>query len=461
MDRMNDGENRPGNATSAGDFERGGHRRAVMVLAVLTIVGGLLAVALPAARVYRQRQAVARVEKLGGIVVYDYQYHAGKIDQSATPPGAQFLRKWLGDDIFATVAYVSLGSPSEPGRAVTDADLKVLRSFPQLTVLQIADPRVGDQGLAYVGQLGYLETLGLAWGSFSDSGLENLKGLTRLREIWLHGRGITEKGLDHLAANKGLRRLHLDDTRVTAAGIARQPFASALESLSLSGTDVDDATLAGLDALTGLRGFGLLRAHVTDTGLSPLARLTGLHSLSLFDCPALTDSGLANLRGLSELDELNIGGASFSDAGIEQLRSLRNLRTLTLWSVPLSDRSARTIGDLSTLRVLMLMPAGKITDQGLAALCKLRDLENLQISESEITDAGLPSLLRLRQLQFLELSNSKITDAGVASLGRLGGLKSLTIGPGMTKAGATALKLALPGCEIQYVDPSGLIETIP
>jgi hypothetical protein len=295
MEGMGEGQKRVDDSAGTGDLKRGGHRWAVEATVILAVVGGLLAVAL--GRVYRQRQAVARVTALGGSVVYDYQYRREHLDLSAAPPGPEFLRKWLGDDAFANVEYVHFAGSSVPAcPTLTDADLDVLSSFPRLTTLQVAAPTVGDHGLEYIGRLRSLETLSLAWGNFSDSGLEHLKELTHLRKIWLRGNEITDRGLDHLAGNKGLCWLTLMDTQVTAAGIARQPFARTLESLSFLGASVHDTTLRGLDALTGLKAFGLVDAGVTDAGLAPLARLTRLRSILLGRCPGLTRAGAAALK---------------------------------------------------------------------------------------------------------------------------------------------------------------------
>jgi hypothetical protein len=196
MDGMQEGENKPRNAASAGDSGPPGHSHAVKVLAILVVVGALLTVALPVARVYRQRQAVARVEELGGLVAYDYQYRDGSLDMTAKPAGPKFLRKWLGDDAVAAVAYIFFGGLK--ASALTDADLEVLPRFPQLTALSTVAGDVGDRGLKYVGQLPNLESLTLAGGNFSDAGLENLKGLTHLREIILHGSGVTDARRRHI-----------------------------------------------------------------------------------------------------------------------------------------------------------------------------------------------------------------------------------------------------------------------
>ena len=85
---------------------------------------------------------------------------------------------------------------------VGDVGLAELRWFPRLTVLQLYDTKVTDEGLQY-----------LAAGS------------KELGELSLVGCRITDEGLKTLAQLKQLRLLVLDRTGVTAAGIARLQLA--------------------------------------------------------------------------------------------------------------------------------------------------------------------------------------------------------------------------------------------
>jgi hypothetical protein len=49
-------------------------------------------------------------------------------------------------------------------------------------------------------------------------------------------------------------------------------------------------------------------------------------------------------------------------------------------------------------------------------IAKLRQLQFLDLSETEVTDAGLQKLKSLGSLKEIRLVNTKVTDAGVAEL---------------------------------------------
>jgi len=44
----------------------------------------------------------------------------------------------------------------------------------------------------------------------------------------------------------------------------------------------------------------------------------------------ITDAGLANVKGLTQLQSLNLNGTKITDAGLEHLKGLANLQTLDL-----------------------------------------------------------------------------------------------------------------------------------
>ena len=81
-----------------------------------------------------------------------------------------------------------------------------------------------------------------------------------------------------------------------------------------------------------------------------------------------------------------------TDSGLVDLRGLKNLQGLNLsWNT-------------------------RITDAGLKELAELKNLQWLDLRETKITDAGLKELAELKNLQWLDLSSTKITDAGVEGL---------------------------------------------
>ena len=90
-----------------------------LLLFMLLVSIGMSWVAVRIQRARRQREAVEAIQKLGGLVRYDYQVQqSGNPLPGAGPPGPAWLRNLLGEDIFARVVGVSFASSS-----VTDAGL--------------------------------------------------------------------------------------------------------------------------------------------------------------------------------------------------------------------------------------------------------------------------------------------------------------------------------------------------
>jgi len=64
----------------------------------------------------------------------------------------------------------------------------------------------------------------------------------------------------------------------------------------------------------------------------------------------VTDAGLANLRGLSQLQSLDLAGTKVSDAGLEQLKALTKLTRLWLQHTKVSDAGLVHLKGLSKLK---------------------------------------------------------------------------------------------------------------
>jgi len=87
-----------------------------------------------------------------------------------------------------------------------------------------------------------------------------------------------------------------------------------------------DAGLAHLRALTGLEELDVNSEGVTDAGLAHLEKLTDLSDLRL-NGTGVTDSGLAHLAGLKGLGFLRLSNTMVTDAGIRQIsRSLPHVK---------------------------------------------------------------------------------------------------------------------------------------
>ena len=91
-------------------------------------------------------------------------------------------------------------------------------------------------------------------------------------------------------------------------------------------TEITDAGLENLRGLTQLQSLDLAGTKVTDAGLAHLKGLTKLQSLDLFRATNVTDAGLAHLKGLTELQSLNLVWTQVTNTGLEHLKGLAQLR---------------------------------------------------------------------------------------------------------------------------------------
>jgi len=106
----------------------------------------------------------------------------------------------------------------------------------------------------------------------------------------------------------------------------------------------------------------------------------------------VTDAGLEHVRGLVELQVLDLHGTQVTDAGLEHLKGLTKLEEL----------------DLS---------ATQVTDEGLEKHVKgLANLKRLMLHSTQISDTGLEHLRGLASLEELWLDDTKVTDEGVKKL---------------------------------------------
>jgi hypothetical protein len=105
----------------------------------------------------------------------------------------------------------------------------------------------------------------------------------------------------------------------------------------------------------------------------------------------ISDGGLENIKGLTQLQNLSLYNTDVTDGGLEHLKGLTQLQKLELVNT-------------------------QVTDGGLEHLKVLTQLQYLLLVNTQITDAGLGHLRGLTKLQDLLLQETKVTDAGVAEL---------------------------------------------
>ena len=313
-----------------------------LIVLVLAIGGGLGWIA-HRARV--QRRAVVVITAAGGTVGYDWAITGGYLAGGTRLPRLKWLVDTLGVDYLGNVTRVYFHAPNL--KELDDEVLEEVGRLASLEDLQIGAWQVTatDAGLAHLGGLSRLKSLGLFLNDKRRVDLSFLDGLTRLERLQLvlfpmtdtdlahvsdltrlnvlsiisvysdnrSNSSITDAGLAALEPLRGLERLQLDGTRVTTAGLNHLRSMTRLESLSLYGSDV--TSLAPLSHLVGLKNLNLNQTPITDDGLAPILGSRGLTHLDL-QGSRIGDPTLSNLSGLTSLQRLDVARTHVTTQGL-------------------------------------------------------------------------------------------------------------------------------------------------
>ena len=99
-------------------------------------------------------------------------------------------------------------------------------------------------------------------------------------------------------------------------------------------------------------------------------------SVDLKECAA-GDDDLKLMSSLTRLKELKVWGANVSDQGIAELVHLKSLVSLGLENTEVTDEGLKVVGTMLGLRSLNLRRCSNVTNDGLAHLGTLENLEQL------------------------------------------------------------------------------------
>lgn len=263
-------------------------------------------------------------------------------------------------------------------RQVTDDGLEALGSLKSLRILELARVRIVGTGLKGFKRHPSIEVLDLSWTNLALIGLENLATCERLRLLDLEGcKLISTAGLSRIVGAP-LRSLNLrwvyphDENAADVLSLFK-----ALEVLDVECSEhFDDASVTALD-LPKLRVLKAMGSGVK-TGGSP--------------------------SGLPSIDHVEFGGSGFTGVRLSE------------WVD-------------SSLRTLRLTAVEDLMKDALAAVRKMRSLEDLELSRAPALEkdswVGIASLPALRSL---DLSQSSLPGDLLSKLACKGTLQRLNIG---------------------------------
>ncbi len=130
----------------------------------------------------------------------------------------------------------------------------------------------------------------------------------------------------------------------------------------------------------GITIVDLSRKKITDNDLKTLAALKSVHDLNLsgpiartsgdkiiYEAKQISDEGLKNIAGMTELRQLTLDGTHVTDAGLKHLLGMKKLQNLVLSDTKVTDSGMETLTKLPALRNLNLLNT-KVTETGIGVL---------------------------------------------------------------------------------------------
>jgi len=210
-----------------------------------------------------------------------------------------------------------------------------------------------------------------------------------------------------------LQELSLNKCSITENLFEFDEDYTSLISLSVDETQI--RSLSFLKNMTSLQLLSLKKTSISDEDIAHTASLRNLHILEL-QATQITSLGLAHLQGK------RLARFSLPDRMCVHNESLQVIETFPLTVLDLSnfvnldDGCFPSICKVTSLKHLYLSQISKLTDYGVNQLKVCRELETLNLRNTNVTSAISPLLSALPLLHTLDLTATKVDNQLITSL---------------------------------------------
>lgn len=172
--------------------------------------------------------------------------------------------------------------------------------------------------------------IGFYWGTPP----ETLRRSTEIKDVLLLG------WLDYFVHQTKLRAeatlfLQIDKLKKLGARLTLDE-PNQVVGVHLGERPVTDADMVHLRGLQDLQELDLTRTRITAAGLTNVKELTSLTKLFLTDTK-VDDSGIAHLKGLKNLELVGLSGTRITDAALDHLRELKGLKQVFCLGTSVTD----------------------------------------------------------------------------------------------------------------------------
>jgi len=336
--------------------------------------------------------AVAALKADKATLETDAEGHVVKVDLDSAAGGDADLERLTG------LPWVRELDCSEV-RGVTDKGLAALKGHPALRVLKLSRTSVTDAGMAQLPQISNLEDLDLRLTGITAEGYKEvgkIAGLKRLRLVY------NKFNDDCCLAIKDLKNLELLDLQdcnlPTEKGLAVLAGFPKLRNVRLYGPNVNDKVIGYLKGAKDLRVLSLEQCgKVTVAAFDIIGGMSNLQELGLFGAIQTTDAAIAKLSGLKKLQKLELRQTPITSLALSYLKDMKSLKVLDLAETGnVGDEGLEHIKGLTNLEELNLWSC-RIDDKGLTSLEGMTNLKWLKLDKCDITDDGLKHLEPLKK----------------------------------------------------------------
>jgi len=147
------------------------------------------------------------------------------------------------------------------------------------------------------------------------------------------------------------------------------------------------------------------------------------------DCSAWTEADFKSLAQLTHLQSLDFGGG-LTDQGVALIAPLTEVEVIQTNKAQVTDAGVKGFTQLKKLRVLKFFHPGKsFTGTGLAELAGMPNLQSLTVAGSDFFgDEGMAAVARLEQLPEFRCWHDAESLEGVSKLKGLKNLKNINLG---------------------------------
>jgi len=357
------------------------------------------------------------------------------------------LRRLEKDDLY----LLNIEGSYERGPRPGDASMRHIAHLTGLKRLEILYPEMTARGIQPITRLTSLETL-LVAGGFDDAGLAVVSKMPHLKNFYIwHTSYITNAGMRYIGELKQLEELVVSGDMVGDEGLVHLSKLPRLRYLHLYGKRFTDDGMRHLKNIPNLKTLQLYwLKQLTDKALLHIAECDNLETVSFHHNENITDKGVKNLSTIKSLKRLYVHNSLITDEGLKYLSQIKTLEELSLPYRNIGDQGLVYLSNLVNLKHLSVtrdylidpeMDKGYYTDEGVKALSKLSQLEELSIGSRGMTDESMEYVSMLTNLKSLSLGYCmNITDKGIAKLKALKSLEHLDINhANMSISGLSAL----------------------